>query len=208
MTARMRFSAICLLAIWPLSACALWPFSDSAPRDNEALLGPDTAFAIPPPAAIAQTVDVAQSIVAHFHGESYALDAQFHISPQEIDLVALDGMGRRALTATWKDGAMTYTAAPWLPPQMRPADILADILIVYAPDKTIAAALATSGAALTTTDTARRISQGGHDVMTIEYAGGAGWNRSAKLSNLAFGYEIDVQSAELPAADLHTPEHQ
>jgi len=35
------------------------------------------------------------------------------------------------------------------------------------------------------------------DVIDVTYEHGDGWNRAAHLRNLAFGFSIDVQSAEI-----------
>jgi hypothetical protein len=164
--------------------------------NDEALIAPRTTFAVPPPGADAVPKTVAQSIVAHYHDQSFTFDAQIQIAPQEFDLVALDGLGRRALTVHWTAGKMDYQAAPWLPPLMRPADILADIAIVYGSEQDIAQSIARSGATLTTTPRARTIAKGNHDLIVVDYGDGEGWSRSAKLRNLAFGYEIDIRSTE------------
>lgn len=165
--------------------------------NDEALIAPRTAFAVPPPGADAVPKTVAQSIVAHYRDQSFTFDAQIQIAPQDFDLVALDGLGRRALTVHWKSGKMDFEAAPWLPPLMRPADILADIAIVYAPEQDIAQAIARSGATLTATPAGRTIAKGNRDLIVVDYGEGEGWNRSAKLRNVAFGYEIDIRSTEL-----------
>lgn len=165
--------------------------------NDEALIAPGIAFAVPPPGADAAPATVTQSIVAHYRNQPSTFDAQIQIAPNALDLVALDGLGRRALTVHWKSGKMDFEAAPWLPPSMRPADILADIAIVYAPEQDVAQAVARSGATLTTTSRGRTIAKGHRDLIVVDYGEGEGWNRSATLRNLAFGYEIDIRSTVL-----------
>lgn len=89
-----------------LAGCASTSTARLTPplADDEALLAPKARFVVPPPAAMGETVNVAQTIIARFRDTSYVFDAQLQISPDELDLVALDGLGRRALTVTWKDG--------------------------------------------------------------------------------------------------------
>ena len=190
MTMRTAFVLAALL----LAGCATHP----PPRaDDEALIAPKTVFVIPPPAAESARITVAQAIVAHYRDQSFACDVQIQVTPGAFDLVALDTLGRRALTVHWKDGKLSAEAAPSLPPIMRPADVLADIAIVYGSDEAISGAIAKSGAVLNATATTRTISKGGHDLIAVDYGDGEGWNRSAKLRNLAFGYEINIQSAEV-----------
>jgi hypothetical protein len=165
--------------------------------DNEAMIAPNVVFVIPPPADLGQTATVAQTIVAHYRDQSYAFEAQIQIAPKHLELAALDGLGRRALTISWKSGGIEHKQASWLPPFIRPADILADVAIVYWPEKIVASSLAQSGATLSVGNGSRRISMGGREIMVVEYDKGQGWNRNAKLHSLAFGYEIDIQSSEI-----------
>jgi hypothetical protein len=92
---------------------------------------------------------------------------------------------------------MVSQAAPWLPKTIRPADILADIALVYWPEEELTAPLAASGATLMQTGNSRKISSNGRDIVAVDYGPGKGWSRSAKLRNLAFGYEIDIQSVAI-----------
>ena len=196
MTMRKSAATIALLAAFLSGCVAMMPAPPNL-SDDKALIAPGVVFAIPQPASLGQTVNAAQAIVAHFRGQSYAFDTQIQIAPEQLDLVALDGLGRRALTVSWKPSGMTHEQADWLPPFIRPADILADVVIVHWPQKTVAAALAASGATVADAGNVRKISKGGRDLIVVEYGDGDGWNRSAKVQNLAFGYEIDIQSSEM-----------
>jgi hypothetical protein len=165
--------------------------------DNQAIVAPKLIFTIPEPASAGRKIDLAQSIVAKFRGQSYVLDMQIAIDKDKLDLVALDGFGRRALTVSWSKNAPAFERAPWLPPVFRPADIVASFVIAYWPDEVVAAALKTPGVSVVTKNGVRRISRSGRDLIVVVYGPGEGWNRSAKLKNLAFGYEIEVQSSEI-----------
>jgi hypothetical protein len=179
-----------------LAACASMPKPPPGLGDNQAVVAPKTVLTIPPPSAAGRTVDLAQSIVAKFHGQSYALDMQIAIGADRLDLVAMDGFGRRAMTVAWKDGVHSIEKAEWLPPVFRPADILASFVIAYWPDDVVRAAIKDPAVQVSTKDGVRRISRGGKDLITVTYGPGEGWNRSAVLKNEAFGYEIAIQSAE------------
>ena len=84
---------------------------------------------MPPPTG--SNVSAAQTIVAHFRGQTYSFEAQIQETPDEFDLVALDNLGRRAMSVKWRGGHMDYTRADWLPAAVRPADMLGDIAIAY-----------------------------------------------------------------------------
>lgn len=192
MSAQKIALAACLL----LAGCAT-PAPPPSLGDTQAVIAPKVIFAVPPPAAINQSANVTQSIVAHFKDQSFSFDAQIQLTPTELDLAALDGFGRRGLTISWKPDGIVSQPAPWLPKFIRPADILADIALVYWPREALATSLVTSGATLAQTDDSRTVSANGHDLVVVEYGPGEGWGRSAKLRNLVFGYEIDIQSAEI-----------
>jgi hypothetical protein len=185
-----------LILILLVTACAGVPAPPPGLRDNQAIVAPRTVLTIPPPAAIGRKLDLAQSIIAKFYGRSYALDLQIAIDHDRLDLVAMDGFGRRAMTVSWKEGAPSFAKAQWLPPVFRPADILASFVIAYWPDDIVAAAINDPNVTVATRNGARHISRNGKDLITVTYGPGDGWNRTAVLANAAFGYEIDIQSAE------------
>lgn len=190
----MKYLAVALALL--LTACAGVPKPPPGLGDNQAIVAPRVVLTIPAPAAAGRKLDLAQSIIAKFYGRSYALDLQIAIDTDRLDLVAMDGFGRRAMTVSWKDGAPKLEKADWLPPVFRPADILAAFVIAYWPDAVVAAAINDPSVTVTTKDGVRHISRDGKDLITVTYGGGEGWNRSAVLANIAFGYEIDIQSAE------------
>jgi hypothetical protein len=190
----MKTAALFFVPFLMLAGCVTRPLQLP---DNEALIAPKTVMVVAPPRGHDGSSSVAQSIVAHYRDQTFAFDAQIQMAPQTFDLVALDAMGRRALTVHWNGDKMNSEAAPWLPPLMRPADILADIAIVYGPGDEIAQSVANAGATLSETGTTRTIAKGNHDLIVVEYGEGSGWSRAAKLRNLAFGYEIDIRSVAL-----------
>jgi len=189
-------SGVVVLAGLMLAGCAT-PTPPASLGDTQAIIAPKVVFSVPSPAVLKQTANVTQSIVVHVRGQSFAVDVQIQLTPDELDLAAVDGFGRRGLTVIWKSDGVTAQPAPWLPKFIRPADILADIALVYWPNGALADSLAATGATVTESADSRKISANGKDVIVIEYGPGEGWSRSAKLRNLAFGYEIDIQSAEI-----------
>jgi hypothetical protein len=184
------------LAALALCGCVTPPPTVAVP-DNEAMLAPGVACTMPPPSSTPGNINVAQTIVAHFHDQTYSFEAQIQTTPDEFDLVALDSLGRRAMSVKWHSGQMEYTRAEWLPAAVRPADMLGDIAIVFWPTDTIGRALVACSATLITTSNGRIVKVHNRDVIDVAYEHGEGWNRTAHLRNLAFGFSIDVQSAEI-----------
>lgn len=179
-----------------LAGCTSAPKPPAWLKDNQAIVAPKTVLTIPPPSAVGRSIDLAQTIIARFQGQSYAFDMQIAIDKDRLDLVATDGFGRRALTVSWKENAPSFEKADWLPPVFRPADILASFVIAYWPDEVVSDAIKDPAVSVVTKDGVRRIARGGRDLIVVTYSGGEGWNRSANLKNIAFDYEIDIRSVE------------
>jgi hypothetical protein len=188
-----RTFAVLLAIAGMVSGC----ISQGPRPDDEALIAPATRFVVPIPASANGSLGIAQSIVAHYRDRSFTFEAQIQTSPGKFDLAALDGLGRRALTVHWSAGKMDFTAAPWLPPVVTPADVLADIAIIYGPRDATARAIAKSGGTVTETPTSLTISENNHELIVVEYGKGDGWNRAATMRNFAFGYELDIQSRQI-----------
>ncbi len=186
------------IAAFALSGCVTPPPATTvAVPDNETMLTQGVACAMPPPNLGQRNVNAAQTIVAHFHGQTFSFEAQIQQTPDEFDLVALDSLGRRAMSVKWHGGLMDYTRADWLPAAVRPADMLGDIAIVFWPTDTVGPALTACGATLAATANERVVKIRNRAVIDVMYEDGEGWNRKAHLRNLAFGLSIDIQSAEI-----------
>lgn len=180
-----------------LCGCASTPGSNTTLPDNVANLAPGLTCAIPPPSAAGGNINAAQTIIVHFRDQTFSLETQIQITPQRLDLVALDNMGRRAMTVSLQGDHIDYTRAPWFPVTVRPADILEDIAIVQWPVDAVASSLSACGAAITATANGRDVTAGKRDLIAVTYEKGEGWNRAAHLRNIAFGFNIDIQSVEL-----------
>jgi hypothetical protein len=182
-----------LLLVLPLTGCV----GASLPLQGDtAFIAPNTRFRIPPPSLLHQTVAVAQTVQADYGGVGKVFEAQIAITPEGLDLVALDGLGRRALTISWHGHDPHAEVAPWLPEGVSPANMLADIALLYWPEVVLRPALLAAGARLEATSSRRTIYAGGSEVIRIDYAR-PGWGGQALLRNLAFGYSLSVNSVLL-----------
>ncbi len=181
-----------LLLALPLAGCATVP----PPPADTAFIAPGVAFRVPAPALLRQSVAVAQTVQANYGGMAMVFEAQIAITPAGLDLVALDGLGRRALTIGWHGAAPVVEAAPWLPAQVNAANMLADIALIYWPEALLRPALAAAGAGLEVAGPRRSVVAGGQEVVRVALPQ-PGWGGRALLQNLAFGYSLDVQSVLL-----------
>jgi len=180
-----------------LGACAAVPSPDAADA-RAPLLAPGATLALPRPADLGRSVEVAQLVTARRGGDAYVFEARLSVTPERVLLAGVDSMGRRAMTVTWTDAGLEVEAAPWLPEALRPGSMLADIVVLYWPEAVVAKALAPAGGTLAADGHGRRVTIGGRDVLRAEHDWNPGgpWTGTLRYANLAWGYEIEVQSAE------------
>jgi hypothetical protein len=184
-----------LLLLLLLGGCAGPP---PMPAD-QAFIAPGLSITVPGPAALGRDAVVSQTVTANFRGESYVLQGYVNIGANSLELAALDGFGRRLFTVQWRDGAFDYQPTAAMPSALRPANMLADLAIIYWPEAALKPVLAHAGAELAATATGRSITVGGREVIHVDYVEGSGWTGRALYRNLAFGYTLDIQSVESPA---------
>lgn len=179
-----------------LQACASAP----PPGDQDRpLIAPGRALTLPSPATFGRKADVAQLITVHWRDQTFAFEAFITISPEQVVVAGIDGMGRRAMTITWRDTGMTQEAASWLPEGMRPGPVLADIVMLYWPEDVVRRALEPAGATLVAEGTRRLVRIGAAPVLEADYTydSGAAWPRRVRYRNLSWGYSMEIESVEL-----------
>jgi hypothetical protein len=100
------------------------------------------------------------------------------------------------MTITATNDAIHSEAAPIVPSILHPANILADIAIVYWPTSAVRRGLAGSGASLYDNGSQRTIEFGGRRVVQVDYGDPHDnvWAKVAHLHNIEYGYELDLQS--------------
>jgi uncharacterized protein DUF3261 len=179
-----------------LAACATHP---AAPSANAVQIAPNLTLAMPRPGDLGRSFEVAQLVTAHYGDQAYVFEGHLSAKPERFLMIGLDTTGRRALTITWTDAGITYEAAPWVPAELRPENILADLVLLYFPDAVIGQALAASGGTVATSPSRRSIVADGKEIVIAEYqptVPGEPWSGRQHYRNLAWGYELDIQTAE------------
>ena len=168
-------------------------------KATDALIGPGLKLQMPRPADFGRAVEVAQLLTARYDGQSYSFEGRLSITPERLVLVGTDGIGRRAMTVTWDGHDMKVDRATWLPEAVRPGSMLADIIVLYWPERAVRRALAPAGCVLRAAAKSRRVRCGTTDVLRAKYEipVDGKWTGSVQYSNLSWGYEIDVQSQEV-----------
>jgi hypothetical protein len=174
------------------SACA----ARYAASPGSSTIAPGLQFAMPTSRELGYSVETTQLITAHFRDQVKVFQAYISVTPEKTTVIALDPFGGRALTVTATDDAIHTEAAPIVPAALRSENILADIAIVYWPAAAVRRGLAGTSATLYDDDRERVISDHGREVVRVAYGGPheQTWTKVAHLRNIAFGYELDLQS--------------
>ncbi len=184
-----------LILALPLAACAA-----PALAPGEAVpIAAGVALRVPHPALLGQTITVEQRVLAGFPGGGLGFETLLALSPRGLQMVALDGMGRRAMTIDWRGKEPAIEAAPWLPALFRPENLLADLALIYWPTALLEPALRQAGVRLEEAPGLRRILSGDVEIAQAAYQGPGGqgqrWQGRVLFRNRAFSYSLDISSA-------------
>lgn len=163
------------------------------------LIGPQLPIRAISPAEFAYQHQVTQVLTMRFGNQSLNLEAQLAMSKKEFRAILLDSLGRRAVTLVWHDGKLESQLADWLPPGIRADAIFADMMVLYGQPAALQAALADSGCTLEAGKNSRLLRCRDKDVLRAEYnlKSPKRLNGTVHYANLAWGYEVDIQSAEV-----------
>lgn len=163
------------------------------------LIGPQLPIHTIAPAEFAFRRQVTQVLTLRFGQQSINLEAQIVMGKDEFRAILLDSLGRRAVTLAWRDGRLESQLADWLPPGIRADAIFADMMVLYGQPAALQAALASSGCSLDIGKSSRVLQCAGKDVLRAEFdlKSPKRLDGSVHYANLAWGYEVDIQSAEV-----------
>lgn len=181
-----------LVMISPAACATRYEASPGSTR-----IAPGLELSIPTGRELGYSIEATQLITAHFGDRVQVFHAYVSVSPEKITLIALDPFGNRSLTVTATDDAIHMEAAPIVPSELRAENILADLTIVYWPALTVRRRLKGTSASLYDDLSERKIDVDGREILQITYETPHehSWAKRAHLHNIAYGYELDLQSA-------------
>lgn len=159
----------------------------------------DLIIPLPPLTDMNGLREVTQLINVHYQLNRVVFEAHISITPEEFVMVGLDGFGRKAITIHWTKDGVIYEAAPFVPQQLRPENILADIVLLYLPKNSLQKLLAGSQLKLLTTANSRTIMQGDKKILEVHYKLNMKnnfWNGSLHYQHFIWGYDMDIKSVE------------
>lgn len=179
-----------------LASCASDP-----PRD-QVMVAPGLTLHMPGPASLNRRIEVSQLVVAHYGARTIAFEARISAAPDHFDLLCIDTLGREAMRIRWTQTGIVAEKAPWVPENLRPENMLADIVMLYWPKAVVAGALAPSGGTLVADPSMRSIRLRGREVIHADFqplSGADRWNGKVRYRNLSRDYALDIQSRVLPS---------
>ena len=165
--------------------------------DDRVRMAPGVFLRLPDPAALGRSVEAVQLVRARHGADQFVFEAHLSVTPERLMLVCVDPLGRQALSLRWEQRRLSVQAADWLPDAIHPENILADLMLTSWPIASLRAGLVGSDAVLAEGAGWRSVSVAGREMIRAEYGGQTMWNGAATYRNLAWGYELDVQSVEL-----------
>lgn len=181
-------------ALLMLTACAAPP---AAPAAGQVRLAPELVMALPPPAELGRSLEATQLVTAHYGDRTFVFEGHLSATPERFLMVCLDAMGRKALTITWSASGIAAEAAPWVPAELRPDNMLADMVLLYWPEASVRRLLAASAGTLVTGPRRRSVWVDGKEIVQVDYATADPWTGSLSYRNLAWGYGLEIQSVEV-----------
>ena len=175
------------------------PANPSTTLISQVLLAPAHNMVLPAPVTYGSRIKVRQLVTIEHDGDSMSFEALLTIQPNAVNLVAMDPLGRRALTLNWDGTRLVSEKASFVPDSVRPESLLADLIAVYWPAPIVQQALAATGARVEDNGNRRIVAADGSELLTADYA----WTAKSRLAgtlkyaNLSWGYTVSVKSLEV-----------
>lgn len=150
------------------------------------------------PAALGAAHVASQSLNIAFGTDDLSLQCALQASAEGITLIAVGPLGQRALTLNYDGNVLRADKGPYVPAAFPPEQVLSDLQLVLWPNAAWQQRLAGSEWQMAEPRPGlRRLRYRGRLVAEVHYADAATgdpWNRRAWLSNLAYGYTLDIST--------------
>ncbi len=184
-----------LLLVVSLTDCA-----SLTPQSSRSItMAAGVSMVLPPLQDFGRSVEATQLVKGHYGSHTFVFQNRVSLTPDHCRIIALDALGRTAVTIDWTPENVTYSSATWMPSQVRPENILADFVLLNWPKASVQKSLAASGAHLVSTLYGRSIFLVKQEVIHADYLKARPGNMSGNVRyhNLAWGYSLDIQSVEI-----------
>jgi len=158
-------------------------------------LTPELTLTMPKFDELKRDVKVSQLVTAHYKDQVFTFEGHVSANKDRFLMIGLDGLGRRAISITWTKTGIKYDSASFVPAQLKPENILADIVILYWPESSVRKAIGVNGK-LVTGKNKRSIYVNNKEIIHAEYQpiGTDLWSGEVHYKNLQWNYSLDIQS--------------
>ena len=179
-----------LIIVLLISGCAV------KPNSVQTAIAPDLIFTLPPLDQDAQEIEAAQMVFGNAGPEPVQFQTQIKAGGGEVVVIMLDPLGRRGLMIQWNEAGINTDVAQWVPAEVRPLNILADIVIAHWPASAVRSGLDGTSAQFEQIGGARIISSAGREIMRVDYDldYDPPWGGALMVRNFALGYTLKITS--------------
>jgi hypothetical protein len=180
-----------VLAVSLLTSCATAPA-----RPGTAIpIARGVELVLPAVQPFGAGLQLVQLVRARSKTRTETLQAIIESDATQLSIIITLPSGPRVASIVWRPGDIVTTMAPNIPEQDLSAHLLADLMTLYAPAPVLAASL--RGGAVTEDGGQRNITAGGVTVITAIRQHPHDWQGAARLTNLSYGYQLDISGQPL-----------
>lgn len=137
-----------------------------------------------------------QLVQARYGDRRLSFQSIIQSGARQFTIVMTVPSGPRIMSIEWHAGAVTTRKESIAPSNLSAERLLADLMLVYAPEDELRAAIS-GGKLVTVGDRVRRIFRDGRELIEVTRPAGDPWSGEATLTNFAFDYALDIQSRRL-----------
>ncbi|ABS63117.1 hypothetical protein Plav_1498 [Parvibaculum lavamentivorans DS-1] len=184
----MRLIGFILPVLLLVAGCA----AGAPPLPAQQRIAPGVSLTLPEVPPFGPSANAVQLVRASHGGRVDRFQATIETSPSRFALAMTVPSGPLVMTIEWHEGAVAVRRG--IAPESLPAArLLADFMLVYAPEEALRAAL-TGGTLVTSGSGARRIFRNGDLLVEVRRPTGNPWEGSAQLENFAYDYQLAIDS--------------
>lgn len=185
-----RLVAIGVIA--SLAACA----GSRGASDASQPLAPGVTMTLPDASPFGDEANAFQLVQARYQTHRQSFQSIIQSSPGRFSIVMTVPSGPRIMSVEWRPASISAKKEAIAPGNLTAERLLADLMLVYAPEDTLRASIA-GGKLVTIGNRVRRIVKDGRELIEVTRPGGDPWSGEAVLTNFAFDYALKIQSRRL-----------
>ncbi|USG62623.1 DUF3261 domain-containing protein [Sneathiella marina] len=128
--------------------------------------------------------EVVQILSGHYGDQNFQLQVRLSMSAEQMRMVGLDSLGRRAFEINWDDQGLTSGRASWVSEELQALDILKVVVVTYWPQDT---------------EVYRQFLDAKEKQLQIKYESSRqnAWNETVQITDPKNDYEMTIISYEI-----------